>query len=120
MSSNAANSGSPAADAMSEGLRVYKAIPQLGELRDEVLFGQVWKSPQMSPRDRSLVTCAALAVQGRTDELKIHVKRAAENGVTVDELRGMAVQLAFYAGWPTGIALGRAALPILEAESSKG
>jgi 4-carboxymuconolactone decarboxylase len=42
------------------------------------------------------------------------VKRAVSNGVSQDELRGMAVQLAFYAGWPAGIAVGKAALPFLE------
>ena len=101
---------------MALGLRVYAAIPQLGRLRDEVLFGDVWKQPEMSQRDRSLVTCVALAVLGRDDELAVHVKRAVENGITPNELRGMAVQVAFYAGWPAGIAVGKAALPLIEGE----
>jgi 4-carboxymuconolactone decarboxylase len=105
----------PATAAIAEGMRVYKAVPQLGRLRDEVLFGDVWKQPELSQRDRSIVTCAILATLGRSDELHAHVRRAVDNGVTKDELRGMAVQLAFYAGWPAGIALGRAALAILEA-----
>ncbi len=96
------------------GLRVYDAIPELGRLRNEVLFGQVWPNPDLAQRDRSLVTCTALAVLGRDEELAIHVKRAVDNGVTADELRGMAVHLAFYAGWPAGIALGKAALPFIE------
>lgn len=104
----------PATPGVAEGLRVYKAVPQLGRLRNEVLFGDVWKQPEMSPRDRSIVTCAVLAALGRSDELQAHVRRAVDNGVTKDELRGMAVQLAFYAGWPAGIAVGRAALSILE------
>jgi 4-carboxymuconolactone decarboxylase len=104
----------PTTPGVSEGLRVYKAVPQLGRLRDEVLFGDVWKQPEMSPRDRSIVTCAVLAALGRSDELHVHVRRAVDNGVTKDELRGMAVQIAFYAGWPAGIAVGKAALPILE------
>jgi 4-carboxymuconolactone decarboxylase len=107
---------SPASEpgAVNIGMRVYKAIPQLGRLRDEVLFGDVWNQPEMSLRDRSLVTCAALAALGRNDELAVHVPRAMANGVTKDEVRGMAVQLAFYAGWPAGIAVGRAALTELE------
>jgi 4-carboxymuconolactone decarboxylase len=100
------------------GFRVYEAIPQLGRLRDEVLFGDVWKQGEMGLRDRSLVTCVALAVLGRDDELAIHVKRAVENGVTPNELRGMAVQLAFYAGWPAGMAVGKAALPFLQDEAA--
>jgi 4-carboxymuconolactone decarboxylase len=105
-----------AALAASEGQRVYKAIPHLGRLRDEVLFGDVWSDPDLSQRDRSLITCAVLATLGRTDELAVHARRAFDNGVTKAQLREMAVQLAFYAGWPAGIALGRAALPMLETE----
>lgn len=97
------------------GLRVYDAVPELGRLRNEVLFGQVWPNPDLAQRDRSLVTCSVLAALGRDEKLAYHVKRAVDNGVTTDELRGMAVQIAFYAGWPAGIALGKAALPYLEA-----
>jgi 4-carboxymuconolactone decarboxylase len=42
------------------------------------------------------------------------VRRAINNGVTPDELRGLAVQVAFYAGWPAGLSVGKAALPILQ------
>ncbi|MGE4244152.1 carboxymuconolactone decarboxylase family protein [Ramlibacter sp.] len=101
-------------DTLAVGKRVYAAIPQLGKLREEVLFGNVWKQPELSARDRSLVTCSVLAASGRDEELAVHVQRALDNGVTPDELRGMAVQLAFYAGWPAAIAFGKAALPILE------
>lgn len=37
-----------------------------------------------------------------------------ENGVTDDEIRGMAVQIAFYAGWPAGLGFGEAVLEILD------
>jgi 4-carboxymuconolactone decarboxylase len=94
--------------------QVYKAIPQMGRLREEVLFGDVWKQPEMNVRDRSLVTCAVLAALGRDEELALNINRAVGNGVTHDELRGLAVQVAFYAGWPAGLAVGKAALPILQ------
>ena len=45
----------------------------------------------MSQRDRSVVTCSLLAVLGKTEELKVHLGRAVDNGVTVDELRGLIV-----------------------------
>lgn len=106
------NDQSPAAG----GARVYKAVPQLGRLRNDVLYGDVWKQPEMSPRDRSIVTCSVLAALGRTEELQAHVRRAIDNGVTKDQLRGLAVQVAFYAGWPAGIAVATAALPFLEPE----
>jgi 4-carboxymuconolactone decarboxylase len=94
--------------------RVYQSIPRLQKLRAEVLFGDVWKQPELSPRDRSLVTCAILAALGRQEELGHHVKRAVENGVTLDELRGLSVHTAFYAGWPAGLSVGKAALPLLD------
>jgi len=99
-----------------ESARIYAAVPQLSRLRQDVLFGDVWLQPELSPRDRSMVTCAILATLGKVDELKHHVGRARDNGVTPDELRGMVVQLAFYAGWPAGLAMGKGALEALETQ----
>ena len=75
--------------------------PALAEYTDEVLFGEVWKRPGLSPRDRSLITVATLVALYRTNELPFHLKRALENGVTKDELVELITHLAFYAGWPT-------------------
>lgn len=96
--------------------RLYDAIPQLGRLRDEVLYGDVWKQPEMGARDRSLVTCAVLAALGRRDELEHHMRVAVENGVTRDELRGLVVQVGFYAGWPAAVGAGKAGLALFEDE----
>jgi 4-carboxymuconolactone decarboxylase len=74
--------------------------PALGEYTDKVLFGDVWKRPGLAPRDRSLVTVAALVALYRTNELPFHLRRALENGVTKDELVELVTHLAFYAGWP--------------------
>src|SRR3954470_24135318 len=74
--------------------------PALGEITDNVLFGDVWKRPGLSPRDRSLITVATLVALYRTNELPFHLKRALENGVTKDELVELITHLAFYAGWP--------------------
>jgi 4-carboxymuconolactone decarboxylase len=75
--------------------------PALGEYTDDVLFGDVWKRPGLSPRDRSLITVAALVAGYRTNELPFHLKRALENGVSKDELIEVITHLAFYSGWPT-------------------
>jgi len=101
--------------ALAAAMRAYKAIPHLKRLRDEVLFGDVCKQPGMSARDRSIVRCAILAALGRQDERKAHVRRAVGNSVAMDDLRRLAVPVAFYAGWPAGLAVGRAVLPFLEA-----
>jgi 4-carboxymuconolactone decarboxylase len=75
--------------------------PALAEYTDNVLFGDVWKRPGLSPRDRSLITVATLVALYRTNELPFHLGRAMENGVTKDELIEVITHLAFYAGWPT-------------------
>jgi 4-carboxymuconolactone decarboxylase len=105
--------------AAAEGHRVYKAVPQLGRLREQVLVGDVWKQPELSLRDRSLVTCSVLAAQGKYDEMQVHMARAVENGVTPNELRGLIVQVAFYAGWPAAMTAGKAALPLLEGDGQR-
>ena len=74
--------------------------PALGDYTDNVLFGDVWKRPQLSPSDRSLVTVSTLVAQYRINELPFHLKFALENGVTREELIEAITLLAFYAGWP--------------------
>ena len=74
--------------------------PALAAYTDDMLFGDVWKRPGLSPRDRSLVTVAALIAGYRVNELPFHLKFALQNGVTRDELAEIVTHLAFYAGWP--------------------
>lgn len=84
--------------------------PALAEYSDKVLFGDVWERPDLSPRDRSLVTVASLVALYRTNELPFHLARALENGVSRDELIAVITHLAFYAGWPcasTAVAIAR-------------
>lgn len=77
--------------------------PKLAQLTDDVLFGDVWERPQLSKRDRSLITCAALVATGKTEQMSFHFPRAIENGVTQDELVEMITHLAFYVGWPSAV-----------------
>jgi 4-carboxymuconolactone decarboxylase len=74
--------------------------PKLAELSDQVLFGDIWERPELSKRDRSLITVAALTALHRPDQLRFHLNRALENGVTREELIEVITHLAFYAGWP--------------------
>ena len=74
--------------------------PALAAYTDDTLFGDVWKRPGLSPRDRSLVTITALIALYRHNELPFHLKRAIENGVTRDEIAETITHLAFYGGWP--------------------
>ncbi|MGW2518552.1 carboxymuconolactone decarboxylase family protein [Streptomyces sp. NPDC001617] len=77
--------------------------PKLVELTDEVLFGDVWERPGLSPRDRSLITVTTLAALYRPEQLGNHLRRALENGLAKDELVEAITHLAFYAGWPSAM-----------------
>ena len=74
--------------------------PALVEYTDEVVFGQVWERPELSKRDRSLITVAALLTGGNTEQLTFHLAFAKQNGLTETELKEAITHLAFYAGWP--------------------
>ncbi len=74
--------------------------PKLAELTDEVLFAEVWERKELSPRDRSLITVAALVAGGNTEQLSFHLNKAKENGLSEGELVEVITHLAFYCGWP--------------------
>lgn len=74
--------------------------PTLVGFTDDVLFGQVWTRPELSPRDRSLVTVASLVSGGNTEQLVGHLGRAKQNGLTEEELIEVITHLAFYAERP--------------------
>ena len=75
--------------------------PKLESLTEDVLFGDVWERPELSKRDRSLITVAVLQALYRTGQLPGHLNRALDNGVTKEELGELITHVAFYAGWPT-------------------
>lgn len=74
--------------------------PGLVHFTDDVLFGEVWTRPELSARDRSLVTVAALVAGGNAEQLTFHLQYAKRNGATEEELIEAITHLAFYAGWP--------------------
>ena len=80
---------------------MQEVAPKLAELTSDVLFGDVWERTQLSKRDRSLIIVAVLTALYRTDQLRGHIGRALDNGVTKDEIAEVITQMAFYAGWPT-------------------
>ena len=75
-------------------------LPKMVSLTDQTLFGDIWERTELSPRDRSLITVAALITNGNTEQLSGHLARAGDNGLTDNELKEVIVHLAFYAGWP--------------------
>jgi 4-carboxymuconolactone decarboxylase len=87
--------------------QVRDVFPKLGELTDKVVFGDIWERKGLAKRDRSLITVAALVALNAPDQLKGHLWRALDNGVTREEIIEVITHLAFYCGWPSG---GSAAL----------
>jgi 4-carboxymuconolactone decarboxylase len=77
--------------------------PKLAQITDDVLYGDVWERPQLSKRDRSLATVAALIAMNRPDQLRSHFARARDNGLTQEELIETITHMAFYAGWPNAV-----------------
>jgi 4-carboxymuconolactone decarboxylase len=91
--------------------------PKLVSLTDDVLFGDVWERTELSKRDRSLVTVAALIAGGNTEQLTNHLARAKANGLTETELKEVIIHLAFYAGWPRAMSAIMVAKSVFEEQT---
>lgn len=75
--------------------------PKFAQLNDDVLFGEVWsREEQLSARDRSMITIAALFSAGLYPQLKSHLALGKEHGITKEEAVEIVTQLAFNCGWP--------------------
>jgi 4-carboxymuconolactone decarboxylase len=83
---------------------VQSVSPALAAHTETKLLGEVWKRPDLSPRDRSLVTLAALIARHQTVEMPYHFRLALDNGVQPGELSEIVFHLAFYSGWPNAMA----------------
>lgn len=82
---------------------MQRIAPALADYTDDVLFGDVWLRPELSPRDRSMVTLAALIATGKTAQLSGHLGRGLTNGIKPAEVAGIVTHLAFYTGWPSAV-----------------
>jgi len=80
-----------------------RIAPGLATLTNDVLFGDVWRRPELSPRDRSLVTISVLIATGKPAQLAGHLGRALDNGVQPSEASGLLAHLAIYCGWPSAV-----------------
>jgi 4-carboxymuconolactone decarboxylase len=77
--------------------------PTFVALTDDVLFGQVWSRPELSPRDRSLVTITSLVTAGNIEQLRAHIPMGLANGLSAEEITEAITHVAFYAGWPPAV-----------------
>ena len=91
--------------------------PALARYTNSVLFGDLWRRPDLAPRDRSLVTIAALIAAGQDDQLAFHIDRGMNNGLTRTEVSEIITHLAFYAGWPRAVSAVPVAKKVFEARA---
>ncbi|GFM65276.1 carboxymuconolactone decarboxylase family protein [Pseudomonas cichorii] len=89
---------------------VGSVAPDLARYTNDVLFGDLWRTTDLSPRDRSLITVAALITQNQSAQLPFHLNRAMDNGLTQAQASEVVTHLAFYAGWPKAMS----AVPVLK------
>jgi 4-carboxymuconolactone decarboxylase len=83
---------------------VRRVAPALEKYTQERLYGEVWKRPGLSPRDRSIVTVSALMARQLTAPMPYYFNQALDNGVKPSELSEIITHLAFYSGWANAMA----------------
>jgi 4-carboxymuconolactone decarboxylase len=92
-----------------------RATPALASYTKDLLFGEVWKRPGLSPRDRSLVVVSALiATGGNAARMRSHFNLALQNGLKPSELSALITHQAFYSGWPNAVGAAEVAAEIFE------
>jgi 4-carboxymuconolactone decarboxylase len=109
----------PSAQAQPDRTRedIRKVAPALEKYRDNTLLGDVWKRPGLSPRDRSVVTLAALIARNQTIEMPFYLNLALDNGVKPSEISEIITHLAFYAGWANAMSAVSVAHDVFTARS---
>jgi len=93
---------------------VRKTAPKMIEVTEQVIYGDIWERPGLSKRDRSLIVIASLISTYRPEQLRGHLARALDNGVTQDEIAEVITHLAFYSGWPASMTAARLAKEVFE------
>lgn len=96
---------------------VKHIAPKLVECGQQVLFGDIWERKELSKRDRSLATIAVLVTSYRPDQLRLHLAKGLENGLTQQEIGELITHLAFYAGWPSAMAAAHIAKEVFAPEA---
>lgn len=87
-----------------------KVSPGLVQNTTDLLFRDLWLRPALAPRDRSLVTVSALIASGQVAQIKYHLNRAMDNGLTQAQASEVLTHIAFYSGWPNAFS----ALPVVK------
>ena len=84
------------------------------DLVTKYCFGEVWAEQTLDPRTRSMLTLAVLTALTKPNQLKVHVRGAIANGVSVEEIRAILIHSAVYSGVPAGVEAFNAAKEVLQ------
>ncbi|HUP56705.1 MAG TPA: carboxymuconolactone decarboxylase family protein [Bdellovibrionota bacterium] len=83
--------------------RLAELDREFNELIQEIPYDRFWSRPELSIRDKSLVTIAALVATGREEQTRIHMRGFLKAGGTYNELRNAIIHLAVYCGFPAAM-----------------
>jgi 4-carboxymuconolactone decarboxylase len=86
----------------------------LQDLITQYCFGEIWASPVLNRKTRSIITLAMLSALNRPNQIRVHVRGALNNGVTKDELKELFLQVAIYCGVPAGVDAFRIAKEVFQ------
>jgi len=94
------------------------AFGKFGEPLQDIInahaYGDIWSRPALPMAMKSLTVVAMLAAMGRYPELRVHIKGAIKNGVSIDEIREVFLLLTLYAGIPASIEAHRIAMEVMQ------
>jgi 4-carboxymuconolactone decarboxylase len=82
----------------------HTMTPALEHYTQDLVLGELWQRPGLSPRDRSLVTLSVLVAKNQNHELPFYLNRALDSGVKPGEIAELITHLAFYSGWANATA----------------
>lgn len=86
------------------------------DLLTRYAWGEIWTRPGLDRRTRSCVTLSILIALGHHDELRLHLRAARNNGLSVEEIKEVLLQSAIYAGVPAANTAFRIAAEVLGSE----
>ena len=96
---------------------VRMVAPALDKYSQDRLLGDIWKRPDLAPRDRSIITLSALIARNQTIDMPFYVNLALDNGVKPREISEIITHLAFYSGWANAMSAVSAAKAVFAARN---
>lgn len=96
------------------GQQFGAGFPGIVQYTTDILFRDLWLRPGLAPRDRSLVTVAALIATGQVAQMPYHLNRAMDNGLTQEQAGEVITHVAFYVGWPNAFSAMPVAKDVFE------